>query len=239
MGNRLLDRQASLLAYLTSGAAIFGEWREAPLDQALHGIDPALLHLEARFSYEKRLEKIASVFPRTFDILGGRAESALRAFVQTCPPTEMNRLANARQFHDFVSDRWRDGPPYLPDVMACELARAVAAHAGEGAPAATPDEHRRRRGIRRRPGVVLVRCSHDIQSIFEQDTETAAPPKRDTRLAITVPPGASQTQVFEVPPAVFDLLAALDDWADPSALDGRAQGLIADLADHALIEVLA
>src|SRR6266700_8141778 len=70
MPNRLLDRQASLLAYLTSGAAIFGERNGVPLDQALHGMDSALLRLEARFSYEKRLEKIASVFPRTIAMLG-------------------------------------------------------------------------------------------------------------------------------------------------------------------------
>ena len=41
MPNPLLDRQASLLAYLTSGAAIFGDGRGAPLDSALRGIDPA------------------------------------------------------------------------------------------------------------------------------------------------------------------------------------------------------
>jgi hypothetical protein len=238
MGNRLLDRQASLLAYLTSSAAIFGEDREAPLDRSLHGIDPALLRLEARFSYEKRLDKIASVFPRTLKIMGSRAEGALRAFVQACPPAEMSRLANGRQFYDFVSARWRDDPPYLPDVMACELARMVAVHGSESTEPGE-DEPRWRRAIRRRPGVVLLRCSHDIQSIFDQAVENPSPPKRDTRLAVVIPPGASQSRIVEVAPAVFDLLATLDDWADASAIDGRADELIGDLTDHALIEVHA
>jgi hypothetical protein len=87
--------------------------------------------------------------------------------------------------------------------------------------------------------VVLLRCSHDIQSIFDQAVENPFPPKRDTRLAVVVPPGASQSRIVEVPPAVFDLLATLDDWADASAIDGRADELIGDLTDHALIEVHA
>src|SRR5262245_24087786 len=54
MAKRLLDRQISLLDYLTSGAAIFGDKRRAALDPALQGLDVGLLRLEARFSYEKR-----------------------------------------------------------------------------------------------------------------------------------------------------------------------------------------
>jgi hypothetical protein len=169
--------------------------------------------------------------------MGSRAESALRAFVRACPPAEMSRLANGRQFCAFVSARWGNDPPYLADVMACELARMVAVHASEGRGPATDDEPRWRRAIRRRPGVVLLRCNHDIQSIFEQAAHNPSPPRRDTRLAVVVPPGASQSRIVEVSPAVFDLLAALDSWADASALDGRAEELIGDLADHALIEV--
>ncbi|MBV9627547.1 MAG: hypothetical protein JO230_05550, partial [Xanthobacteraceae bacterium] len=59
MAARLLDRQHSLLAYLTSGEAIFGDQHQKPAEPSLRGIDPGLLHLEARFSHEKRMEKIA------------------------------------------------------------------------------------------------------------------------------------------------------------------------------------
>jgi hypothetical protein len=240
MANRLLDRQASLLAHLTSGAAIFGG--AAPRDRALDGIDPALLHLEAKFSYEKRIEKIAATLPRSFTILGAQADTVLRAFAEACPPTEMGRIDNARQLHAFVAAQWRDGPPYLADVMACELAHATAAQAGgEAALGAAPAALG---AIRRRPGVVLVRCGYDVRQIFEQggpDAPGRDVPKRDTPLAVTVPPGATEPQIFELPPALFDLLAALDHWTAPSVFGGHAgaDALVRDLAAHALIEVRA
>jgi len=124
---RLLQRQVSLLRYLTSGGAIFGDG--GPLDPDLRGVDGTLLRMEARFSHEKRMEKIAAVFPRTFDLLGSEREALIREFVDACPPVDIARLANARQFHDFLSARWRRQPPrraYLPDVAACELACAQA-----------------------------------------------------------------------------------------------------------------
>ena len=119
ISNRLLKRQVSLLRYLTSGGAIFGD--RGPLDPDLHGVDGTLLRMEARFSHEKRMEKIAAVFPRTFDLLGSEREALIREFVDACPPVDIARLANARQFHDFLSARWRRQPPrraYLPDVAA-------------------------------------------------------------------------------------------------------------------------
>jgi hypothetical protein len=70
MAKRLLDRQASLLEYLTSRAAIFGDKDDACPARGLHGIDRSLLRLEARLSHEKRMEKIVAVFRRTFGILG-------------------------------------------------------------------------------------------------------------------------------------------------------------------------
>jgi hypothetical protein len=240
MQNRLLDRQASLLAYLTSGAAIFGTGRDAPADRALAGINPALLHLEARFSYEKRLEKIAAIFPRTLALLGDRAGAMLREFAEGCPPVDISRVANARQFHEFIVARWQEDPPYLTDVTACELACAVAAAAGEGARMPIEDGRAAWRGIRRHPGVVLLRCNYDIQRIFEQGA-ASDPPKRNTWLAVAIEARSNEPRVFEVPAPVFDLLAALDDWTDPSALAGAAtaDALIRDLAAHALIEVRA
>jgi hypothetical protein len=240
MQNRLLDRQASLLAYLTSDAAIFGNGRDAPADGALAGIDPALLHLEARFSYEKRLEKIAAIFPRTLALLGDRADAMLRDFAEACPPADISRVANARQFRDFVMARWHEDPPYLTDVTACELACSVAGVAGEDIGSPTLDEGPACPGIRRNPGVVLLRCDYDIQRIFEQGA-AGDPPRRDAWLAVALEAGTNQPRVFEVPAPVFDLLAALDDWTEPRALAGaaRADELLRDLAAHGLIEIRA
>src|SRR5262245_47901634 len=66
----LLQRQIDLLEYLTSADAIFGESADAPSVPHLQGFDLAPLRLEARFSHEKRMEKIIAAFPRMFDLLG-------------------------------------------------------------------------------------------------------------------------------------------------------------------------
>jgi hypothetical protein len=233
---RLLQRQVSLLRYLTSGDAIFGD--RGPLDPDLHGVDGTLLRMEARFSHEKRMEKIAAVFPRTFELLGSEREALIREFVDACPPADIARLANARQFHDFLSARWPRQPPrpaYLPDVAACELACAQARAGCEDG--ATPANDVRRTGIRRRPGVVLLRCAFDIRPIFEAGA--GDPVERDTPLAIVPAPDRDQPGIFELPPAVFDLLAALEGRVDAADLREvpETDALIADLARAGLMEV--
>jgi hypothetical protein len=242
--NRLLDRQVSLLNYLTSAAAIFGDRSGAVVDRALRGIDPGLLHLEAYFSYQKRMEKIVVIFAITFELLGKEKNSLLRAFVEQCPPADIGHLTNARQFHDFLLARWRRRPPrpaYVRDVAACELACATArAHVGDTGPeTANGKRSNPRPGIRRAPGVVLLRCAYDVRPIFEAVPGRAVPARRNTPLAVTVPPGATQPQVFELPAALFDLVSALDHWTDPAALSGTIEFdlHIRELADHGLLEV--
>jgi hypothetical protein len=242
MANRLLDRQRSLLAHLTTGAAIFGEPR-TPVDPALAGIDPGLLHLEARFSHEKRMEKITGVFSRTLECLGGERASVERAFAGACPPAAFGRLENARQFHDFLSTRWlrhAPEPPYLVDLAACELAFAETRMGDDDGPAVNnsagkPD------AVRRRRGVVLLRCGYDIRAILETGLTDASPAERDVTLAIATPPGAADPDIFELDTAVFDLLVALDDWTERRAFDNtpEAQAFIADLAAHGLLELRA
>src|SRR5712692_10534110 len=107
MANRLLDLQVSLLEYLTSGTAIFGDNGDTSLDQSLRGMDREMLRLEALFSYRKRMEKIVAIFPKTFELLGSDQAPLVREFVETRPPVDISRLVNARQFHDFLSAHWR------------------------------------------------------------------------------------------------------------------------------------
>jgi hypothetical protein len=242
MSKRLLDRQVSLLAYLTSGSAIFGEEDDVPLDPDLRGMDRRLLRLEARFSHEKRMEKIAAVFPRTLEILGDNARLAmLQTFAEACPPIDISRIVNANQFHDFLAARKPNdfGPPYLPDVAACELACAkVRAAVDEQVIGKARGRKRRSPGsVRRSPGVALLRCAYDIRPIFEDGL--GAVEERETPLAVAMMPASPDPRIFEVAPVVFDLLAALDDWTDPLEF-GDAQevrDLSADLIEHGLIEV--
>jgi hypothetical protein len=244
MAKRLLDRQVSLLHYLTSGAAIFGDESGAARNPALRGIDAGLLKLEARFSHEKRMDKIAAVFRMTFALLGASREALVREFVDACPPVDIGRLENARQFHEFLSARWRHEPPvpqHLPDVANCELALATVRVAAE---ARKSDMNRNANGaphgrIRRARTAVLLRSAYDIRPLFETNCASAEPVARDTRLAVVLSPVADQPEIFELPAAVFDLLSALDDWTDKAgfAPSGEAGELIAELASAGLVEV--
>jgi hypothetical protein len=247
---RLFDRQAELLAYLTSSAAIFGD-RHAPAGKGIAEIDRAVLRLEARFSHQKRMQKIAAVFPRTFKLLGSRLDPIVREFVAACPPSEIGRLANARQFHFFLTDHCRHaqpGPKYLLDVAACELGCAEVRTADASSPASVKDNPPNRSdaiphpAIRRHPAARLLRCAYDLRPLFEAARADAAlptPPERDTPLAIVIPPNAAQLQVFELLPVIFELLAALEDWVAvaelglPFALDD----IVHDLAARGLVEV--
>jgi hypothetical protein len=242
MAKRLLDRQVSLLAYLTSRTAIFGEDGDASLDRSLRGMDRDMLRLEARFSYRKRMEKIAAAFPRTFELLGSDQDAIEREFVESCPPVDISRLVNARQFHEFLCARWQrepPDPPFLRDVAACELACAQVRVEGEGREMGSGRSNARRRRIRRCPGVVLLRCGYDVRPIFEAGVDDGTPIERDTPIVIAMPPGAEQPLVSELPPAIFDLLAALDDWTDPAELGATSElnEVIRELSEHRLIEV--
>jgi len=239
MSNRLLDRQVRLLDYLTSGAVIFDDMREVSPDDALAGIDCGLLRLEARFSYQKRMQKIAAVFPRTFDVLNGHADAMIRDFVNSYPPRDIGRLENARQFHDFLCasrERFAHLPPFLCDVAACELAYAQV-RAGDGTRSAGKDAPPN--AIRRDPRVVLLRCSHDVRPIFETALTRGDPVARETLVGVAVPAGADQPRIFELLPPVFDLLSAMDGWIDPTSIlaTPKLNALVRDLSTAGLIEV--
>src|SRR4029077_20248015 len=188
MASRLLDRQARLLEFLTSAEAIFGDSCDASRDPILHGFDRARLHIEARFSHDKRMEKIAAVFPKTFDLLGDDRDAVVREFTQACPPVDISRLENARQFHDFLSSRWENQPPTLPylvDVTACELACAQARlDADDPLAAAKSPSLAGTSEIRRKPGIALLRTRFDIRPVFKDKGGDLSPVERMVPLAI-------------------------------------------------------
>jgi hypothetical protein len=236
----LLQRQIDLLKYLTSADAIFGESADALSVPHLQGFDLAPLRLEARFSHEKRMEKIIATFPRTFQLLGGDQATIVRDFVAACPSVDIRRIENARQFYDFVCARWEvksPQPPYLRDVASCELAMAGLRIKQKARPS-LPTAAGRAVRFRRNRDAMFLPCAYDIRLIFEGGPG-GPPQRRDVMLAILVPPGASQAAIFEVPRPVYGLLAELDDWTDRAALGAMAglDELVSDLAEHGLLEV--
>jgi hypothetical protein len=233
----LLDRQTRLLEYLTSGEAIFGDVGGTSRTPLLQGFDRALLHIEARFSHEKRMEKIAAVFPKTFALLGEDRDAVVREFVHACPPVDIGRLENACQFSDFLISRWgaqRPALPYLPDVTACELACAQVRMDADSSPAvAKSPAHTGPSEIRRKSGIALLRTRFDIRPIFEDKRRDISTIERLVPLAISF--RAGEIGIFELTPEVFDLLAALDTWVAVDELP-NAEGLIADLGEAGLLE---
>jgi hypothetical protein len=235
----LFNRQARLLEYLTSSAAIFGEENNALLDPALHGLDLDQLHLEASLSHQKRISKISAVFPRTFELMAEYRTVILHEFAIVCPPERIGVIENARQFHGFLcsrQEREETQAPYLHEVAACELALAEIRVTGQDRQQVIDETRSVAPGsIRRRPGVVLLRCAYDIQPIFASAAAKGRPSERDTPLAIVRMPGTQHARVFEVAPAVFDLLLAIHDWFACDAAD--LKDVIGELVTCALIEV--
>src|SRR5258706_479997 len=171
------------------------------------------------------------------------------------PATTLSRLENACQFHRYLVSCWTrqaPDPPYIGDVAALEIAWAKVDADPEhhSSDRATRADRAPGSGVRRCPHVILLRCAYDIRPIFEAPLPTlprmrgrvgegAAPVKRDAPLVVALPPGSDGPQVFEVAPAIFDLLAALNDWTDPEGLDVEPDfaKLVADLVARGLVEV--
>jgi hypothetical protein len=236
MPSLLLKRQISLLKYLTSKAAIFNEVADAPIDRLLAGINGGLLHLEARFSHEKRMAKIEWVLPKTLELLGTARPATIRDFVEACPPVSISRIECARQFHAFLSERWRveaAKPPYLPDVAASELAYA-SIRSGDRP---VFDGKRHAGGVRRHPSVILIRSSYDIRLILEGRAGETAVAERDTPLAISMPPAAEHPNVSKLSSELFDLLEMLDDFVVLETLSNEVRQFMSDLEGRGLLEV--
>ena len=242
MPNRLLDRQVRLIEHLTSGAGIFRADRGTPADRAHLGIDGDLLHLEARFSHDKRMAKIEWALTTTLDLLGSSRALIISDFVEACPPASISRLENARQFHDFLSARWlheAPEPPYLPDVASYELAYATVRAGKSGAGSETAALEAPPGAVRRHPNAVLLRCAYDIRPILEGRTCDAGPDRRETLLAVAMLPGTDDPLVSDLSSDLFELLEMLDQFADPVMFEDTPglDKLIADLAARGLVEV--
>lgn len=239
MPERLLDRQVKLLEHLTSRDAIFGADRKASAYPAHLGIDGGLLYLEARFSHEKRMEKIEWVLTTTFDLLGSNRASIIRDFVEVCPSVSISWLENARQFHDFLSGRWQceaPEPPYLPDVASYELAYATV-RAGQNHEAAALDAPAG--AVRRHPNAVLLRCAYDIRPILEGGAADPGLEQRETLIAVAMLPGTDEPLVSQLSSDLFAFLEMLDQFADPAVFEDAPglDTLIVDLAARGLLEV--
>jgi hypothetical protein len=247
MSNPLLDRQASLLEYLTSAQAIYANTGDRPFDDGPHhrlGIDRGLLHLEARYSHDKRMAKIKWVLQRTFELLGSDQERIVRDFTDACPPTGIGRLENARQFHDFLKVRWQNDvssePSYLPDLASFEL--AYAAVRGEDDAVDAPAQntgHGRSGTVRRNPRAILMRCAHDIRPVLEDRHGEGTVAWEESRFALSLPRGSAEPVIIAVSEELFAVLEALDDFTDPDIVEDMlgSSEFVAEFVANGLLEI--
>lgn len=244
MADRLLDKQTSLLAFLTSGTGIFGDPRD---DLSCHrtpfGIERGLLHLEARYSHEKRMAKIDWVLPRTLDLLGSDRARICRDFAEACPPVKIGRLENACQFHEFLLARWLDespDPPYLPDLASFELAFATLRGGDTGKGDALQTASITPRGaIRRSRRAAFLRCTYDVRPLLEGRPDEAPLEPCDTRLAIAMLPGCADPVVCALSAELVAILEMLDEFVDPEIFQDTpgANELITSLTASGILEV--
>jgi hypothetical protein len=179
---------------------------------------------------------------RSVGHLDARTSSPLTASTlpSPAPPTATSPICcPCRGPRRWRSRRQPPEPPYLRDVAACEFAIAKVRAGAKSQQPEPRGEDAPRDGIRRHAGVALLHCAFDIRPIFEADSGQATPAKRDTPLAIAMPPDGLNPKAFEVLPVIYDILAAIDEWTDRSTLGAtpEADRLIGDLAAHGLIEV--
>jgi hypothetical protein len=239
MSNQLLQRQTRLLEHLTGRAGIFGVVRGLSNEPLLQGLDLGLLHLEARFSHEKRMQKIEWVLSHTLELLGDKRAAIIHDFVEACPPASITWLDNARQFHAFLQSRWMHEaaePAWLPDVAAYELAYATV-RAGERRGSRQSLSEVAPGSMRLHPSALLLHCAYDIRCILEgRDDEL--PAQTETHLVVAMPPDREEPFVSVLSPPIFDILQMLDEFVAPATL-AEIPGLtklLAELAATGLIE---
>jgi hypothetical protein len=229
MSDTLLERQASLLEHLTSAGAIFGE---GDLSSDAFGFRRGLLHLEAKYSHQKRMEKIEAVLPRTLALLGTERDATVRAFAETNAPDSISRLDNARQFHQFLRARQQEpsaAPAWLVDVAAFEIAWAEA-QGRNRAPRTKPGIPG---SLRRHPAAVLFRSVYDIAPVLQGRADEAGP--HESFLAIALPDGKKAPELYVLARELFELLELIDDFTDE--FTEIPDAVIADLTARGLIEV--
>jgi hypothetical protein len=235
----LLDRQTAILEFLTDPLA----FNSGQADPALQGIDLSHLRLEGALSLGKRMDKIRSCLPRTFEYLVHSPAMSAEAFAHRFPPFSAARNDNAAQFVEYLHFLWQEelpDPPFLPDLAALELAIAKAITL-ENNPSACPAGDETAADYRLNANAQLLLCQFDVRVLFDGSAERAPPAERSVHLVIVPPIEGDMPRVFEVSAEFFSLLNGVGDWRRLDELGGAAGGAqraqIASLTRHGMVEI--
>lgn len=235
----LHQRQLSILRHVTNPRRFNGE----SVDRELAPLGPDRLRLIGDLSLGKRMEKVRSVFPRSFEYLAHDPRVTIGDFVERYPPRSATRIDNATQFSAYLHEIWREAPadpPYLPDVVALEL--ALAAAVVFEADGATTDRTRPIGEVHRLArGAQLLRCRFDVRVLFDSSADRTPPVERDLCLAVLAPADGRNPRVFELTYEVFgtirELADADHDRAAPAGRSGLSRGRLNELCKLGILEV--
>lgn len=207
---RLLDQQAKLIEFLTDPAMFRGPGSDTFIDPTVAALDLTALRFIGERSLYKRMDKVGSVLPRTFNELGTLPDYLVSDFASACPPYSASTLANAEQFVAFAYELWERKPPhprYLIDLAVFELAlaRVTATSGGSNSSrVAAGNEH----GWCRAPGIATVACAHDIRALFDDGAEDMSVIKRCVFLLV-VSDLTHGLRIFEVEETAHKFLETL------------------------------
>ena len=245
---RLIDLQTELLRRLTSEAFIFGanEPNTQLPDSDLRDMDLGRLRLEAEMSFTKRANRIRQTFARTAELFGSRFGTVLRDFACSCPPRTYERYPDAKDFHDYLVERWsKEPPPWAVDVAKLELTLAWARtlrpadsekSAFEACPVSPPGlwyiAH---------PCVAPVLCRYDVSSLFVSGKAGAKIENRDVPLVVCASVKRRRPEIVEIVPEAFRLLERSTNWsilAEDIGEDRKNSGaLVMNLAEQGFMLV--
>jgi len=185
----------------------------------LAGIEPRILDILSRMALGKRIEKIKKLLPITCAYLRPGIEQMAIAFASKHPPLSAESFYNACQFYGFLQRIWKvesAEPPFMPDVIYCELAVVAVERAAlekESEKPVLQETQAQPFEIRRSRAVRLRRCSYDIEALLDgRDRGGVMVRQRPVCLVVSRPLSAGKPNVFEVAPGVFELIRSLDRW---------------------------
>ena len=246
---RLIDRQTGLLRHLTGEAFMFGtsDLADAALDPDLQGMDIARLRLEAEFSFAKRTGRIRETFARTASMYGSRFTEMLREFAAACPPRTYERYPDARDFFDWLEERYADDAQvaaWTADVAKIEIALARArtfrpSEAEEDALAGRPNDASSA-WYCTHPCVALTRCRYDVGPLFVPGRSGENIVRRALPVAILATRRRRHPELMELVPEAFALLERSPAWTrlgleTASPEDAPTRALVVNLSAQGLV----
>ncbi len=174
----------------------------------LQAIPTRPLKLIADLALKKRMSKINSVFPTTFDHLEDLLKPMEIEFASTCVQTEIWKKTNALQFLKFLGDLANDrrsAPPYIYDLAQLEYAIWQVAQEG-----ASEDRQGSENGILKlNPLVELISCEFNVRSLVDGSIKPGNPTRKKTLLAVAPVKFDGTPTVTELPADIFAWLKHL------------------------------